>query len=234
MPQIKAYIITFTGLKHIKNIEHDCPKSPYVKKGDTIVTINGWRISVSHVMNLMQCIKWFRNIWEKVICQIGALYCAHKIRNVGCFKLSLLGRCRLSEAQWGYSTSNMLVGYILSNLCLRLCQFSQLFFMQYTGLYVFSITISLMVIVRIHVFYLIIIIKSETCMTHLSLFKVMPWNNGMRCMSCYMVATFLEVFINNIRRILLNLAEHRCMANVNYRYCVLCKTPGRLNCWLTK
>ena len=61
----------------------------------------------------------------------------------------------VSESQWRYSTSNMLVGYILSNVCLRLCQFSQLFFMQYTGLCVFNKPISLMVIVRIHVYFIL-------------------------------------------------------------------------------
>ena len=126
----------------------------------------------------------------------------------------------------------MLVGYILSNVCLRLCQFSQLFFMQYTG--------------RVYLTYPFLLwsLWEYMCilsyyhhqigsMTHLPLFEIRPWNNGMRWMSCYMMATFVEVFINNFRRILLNLAEHTCMANVNSRYCVLWKTPGRFNCWLT-
>ena len=43
--------------------------------------------------------------------------------------------------------------YILSSMCLRLCQFSQLFFMQYMGLIVFSLHIPLVLIVRIHVFF---------------------------------------------------------------------------------
>ena len=44
---------------------------------------------------------------------------------------------------------------------LKKSQFSQSSFIQYTGLYVFSLLISPVVIVRIHVRYLIIIIKSE-------------------------------------------------------------------------
>ena len=48
---------------------------------------------------------------------------------------------------------------ILSSVCLRISQFSQLYFMQYMGLCVFSWPISLMMIVRICV--LLIIIKSE-------------------------------------------------------------------------
>ena len=45
----------------------------------------------------------------------------------------------------------------VSSVCLRLSQFSQLFFMQYMGLCVFSLPISLMLIVLMLVLYLIII-----------------------------------------------------------------------------
>ena len=55
----------------------------------------------------------------------------------------------------------LLVGYILSSVCLRLSQFPRLPCMQYIGLCVFSLPINLMMIVRIRVLYLIIIIKSE-------------------------------------------------------------------------
>ena len=48
-------------------------------------------------------------------------------------------------------------------MCLRLWQFSQLSFMQYMGLCIFSIPISLTMIIRIPVLDLIIIIKSEEC-----------------------------------------------------------------------
>ena len=79
----------------------------------------------------------------------------------------------------------MLVRYILSSVCLRLIPFSQIFFMQYTGLCVFSLPISLLMIARIFVLHLIIIIKLEFKYKSLALFKVRPWNNGMHCMSCY-------------------------------------------------
>ena len=78
---------------------------------------------------------------------------------------------------WRYSTSKILV-------CLRLSQFSQLSFMQYTRLCVFSLPISLIKIVRIRVLYLITIINSET---HLLLLKVRSCNSGMRCMSFYIL-----------------------------------------------
>ena len=46
-------------------------------------------------------------------------------------------------------------------VCLRLSQFSQSSFMQYMGLCIISWPIPLMLIVRIHVLYLIIIIKTK-------------------------------------------------------------------------
>ena len=51
--------------------------------------------------------------------------------------------------------------YSVTSMCLRWGKFSQLYFLQYMGLCVFSLPISLMVIVRIPVLDLIIIIKSE-------------------------------------------------------------------------
>ena len=62
---------------------------------------------------------------------------------------------------WRYWTSKILVRYILLSVCLRLNQFSRLSFMQYMGLCVFSLPISLMMIVRICKIYHIIIVESE-------------------------------------------------------------------------
>ena len=85
---------------------------------------------------------------------------------------------------WRYWTSKITVRYIMSIVCLRLSQFSQLSFMQYMGLCVFSQPISRVMIMRIRVLYLIIIIKPEvTKWVRLPLFRVRSWNNGMRCKS---------------------------------------------------
>ena len=81
---------------------------------------------------------------------------------------------------WRYWTSKILIRYILSSVCLRLSQISQLSVMQYMGLCVFSLPISLMMIVRICVLYLIIIIKSP-------LFRFRSWNNGIHWMSVYIL-----------------------------------------------
>ena len=67
----------------------------------------------------------------------------------------------LCRCIWRYWTYKMFVSYILLIVCLRLSQFSQLSFIQYMGLCVFSLPIYLMMIVRIYVLYLIIVIKSE-------------------------------------------------------------------------
>ena len=59
---------------------------------------------------------------------------------------------------WRYWTSKIFVRYILSSVCLRL---SELSFMQYMGLCVFSSPFSLMMIVRKYVLHLITITNSE-------------------------------------------------------------------------
>ena len=74
--------------------------------------------------------------------------------------------------------------------------------MQYIVPCVFSLPISLVKIVRICVFYLIIIKSEVRTISHcLPCFMVRSWNNGtyMRCMSCYVLlgttlkySTFLE------------------------------------------
>ena len=74
------------------------------------------------------------------------------------YNASLLSLCRRI---WSYWTSKMLVRYILSSVCLRLSQFSQLSFIQHIGLCVFSLPIDLLMMVRIRILYLVIIIKSE-------------------------------------------------------------------------
>ena len=55
----------------------------------------------------------------------------------------------------------MPVIYILSNVWVRLSIFSPLSIIQYVGLYVFSLPISLMMIERIYILCLFIIIKSQ-------------------------------------------------------------------------
>ena len=74
------------------------------------------------------------------------------------YTISLSSLCKLIWWHWTYKMS---VRYILSNVWVRLSIFSPLSIIQYVGLYVFSLPISLVVIERIYILCLIIIIKSE-------------------------------------------------------------------------
>ena len=80
----------------------------------------------------------------------------------------------------------------VSSVCLRLGQSSQLSFMQYMGLCVFSLPIYLVMIVRINVLDSIIFIKSEVWpMRHY--FRIKSWNNGMRCMPFSILIHSIEI-----------------------------------------
>ena len=75
----------------------------------------------------------------------------------------------LNKLIWRHWTYKMPVRYILSSVWVRLSIFSLLSIIQYVGLYVFSLPISLVMIERIHILCLIIIIKSEVwTITHCS------------------------------------------------------------------
>ena len=73
------------------------------------------------------------------------------------YTISLSSWCKLIWRHWTYK---MPVRYILSSVWVRSSIFSQLFIIQYVGLCVFSLPISLMIIERIYILCLIIIIKS--------------------------------------------------------------------------
>ena len=74
------------------------------------------------------------------------------------YTISLSSLCKLIWRHWTYK---MPVRYILSSVWVRLNIFSPLSIIQYVGLYVFSLPISLVMIERIYIICLIIIIKSE-------------------------------------------------------------------------
>ena len=74
------------------------------------------------------------------------------------YTISLSSLCKLIWRHWTYK---MLVRYIWSSVWVRLSIFSLLSIIQYVGLYVFSLPISLVVIERIYILCVIIIIKSE-------------------------------------------------------------------------
>ena len=74
------------------------------------------------------------------------------------YAISLSSLCKLIWRHWTYK---MPVRYILSSVWVRLSIFSLLSIIQYVGLYVFSLPISLVMIERIYILRLIINIKSE-------------------------------------------------------------------------
>ena len=86
---------------------------------------------------------------------------------------------------WRHWTYEMPVRYNLSSVWVRLSVFSRQSIIQCVGLCVFSLPISFMMIQRIYMLCLISIITSEVwTITH---FRVRSWNNGMHCMSFYIL-----------------------------------------------
>ena len=84
--------------------------------------------------------------------------------------------------------------YIVSSVWVRQGIFSHLSNIQYVGLCVFSLHISLVMIERIYMLCLIIIIKSEVWTITHCLLRVMSWNNGVRCMSfCTLILIKMHV-----------------------------------------
>ena len=96
--------------------------------------------------------------------------------------ISLSSLCKLIWRHWSYK---MPLRYILSSVWVRLSIFSQLFIMQYMGLCVFSLPISLVMIERIYT--LSYYHHQIGSMNYYPLFRVRSWNNVMRCMSPYIL-----------------------------------------------
>ena len=96
--------------------------------------------------------------------------------------ISLSSLCRFIWRHW---TNKMFVRYILPSVCLRLRLFSQLSFIQYMGLCVFSLPNSSVIIVRMCT--LSYYHHQIGSMNHKPLFRVRSWNNGMRCMYYYVL-----------------------------------------------
>ena len=93
------------------------------------------------------------------------------------YTISSSSLCKLIWRHWTYK---MPVRYILSSVWVRLTIFSQLSIIQYMGLCVFSLPISLVMIERIYT--LSYYHHQIGSMIYYPLFRVRSWNNGMRCM----------------------------------------------------
>ena len=95
---------------------------------------------------------------------------------------------------WRYWAYKMPVRYILSSVWVRLSIFSQFSFIQYVGLCVFSLPISLVMIGKIYILCLIIIIKSEVW----NIIHCLGLGHGtMVCAVClYILIDLLSLFSN--------------------------------------
>ena len=92
---------------------------------------------------------------------------------------------------WRHWIYKMPVRYILSSVWVRLSIFSQLSIIQsiiqYVRLCVFSLPTPLVMIERIYIYDLSYYHNQIGSMNYYPLFRVRSWNNGVRCMSSYIV-----------------------------------------------
>ena len=96
----------------------------------------------------------------------------------------------LGKLIWRHWSYKMPVRYILSSVWVRLSVFSQLSIIQYMGLCVFSLPISLvMTEMKYTLSYNYHQIQS---MNYYPLFRARSWNNGMRCMYILLLYYFLD------------------------------------------
>ena len=112
---------------------------------------------------------------------------AYRVRLLVHYTISLSSLCKLI---WGHWTYEMPVRYILSSVWVRLSILSQLSIIQYMGLCVFSWLISLVMIERIYT--LSCYHHQIGSMKYYTLFRVRSWNNGMRCMSLYILTNMAQ------------------------------------------
>ena len=113
------------------------------------------------------------------------------------YTISLSSLCKLI---WGHWTYKMPVRYILSSVWVRLSIFSHLSIIQYMGLCVLSLPMSLVMIERIYT--LSYYHHQIGSMNYYPLFRVRSWNNGMRCMSLHILIT-LKQCLDNIALLVL-------------------------------
>ena len=116
-----------------------------------------WRLS-----DVMLNMKWIVDVTYNglMMCANNGVYYDLMVVLI-CLHITLPHYDHHADVSEGIELLKCLSGTFLWSVCVRLSQFSQLSFMQYMGLCVFSLPIYLMMIVRIGVLYLIFNIKSE-------------------------------------------------------------------------
>ena len=113
--------------------------------------------------------KWLNTLWSD-----------GRIRTFVHYTASLSSLC---GRIWKYWTSKMLVRYILHSI------------LRYIGLWIFSLPTSLVMIVRICVYFIILSSSNWKYENHWHLFMGRSWNNGMLCMSFYVLTVLSQAIV---------------------------------------
>ena len=117
----------------------------------------------------------------------------------------------------------MLVRYILSSVCLKLSQFSHLSFIQYMGLCVISLLIYLMITCTLSYNH-----HQIRSVTHLPLFRVRSWNNGMCCMSFYILEYFFSKWTKDWLFFFVRSEESKLYPRETWQSTTLCYWQGHI------
>ena len=142
---------------------------------------------------LGQCFHYWCAVYA--MCKrLGTLWLVGRAHLFALYIISLSSFCRLSLRNW---TFKMLVRYMLSSVCLRLSQFSQLSFAKTTEFCDLRSPYSLVIIVKICT--LSYHHKKIGNMNHKLLFQARPWNNGTCCI-------YLTIFLSQPK-----LAKKNCI-----------------------
>ena len=118
------------------------------------------------------------NMWTDIFLYCMIYWCEVHLR----WYTYILCTC-MCKLIWRHWNHKMPVRYILSSVWVRLIIFSHLSIIQYMGLCVFSLSISLVVVERIYT--LSYYHHQIGSMNYYPLFWVRSWNNGVGCMSLY-------------------------------------------------
>ena len=93
-----------------------------------------------------------------------------------------------SYVMWCHVTSRQIISYhIISYIISYHIIFSQLSIIQYVGLCVFSLPISLVMIELIYIHFVLLSSSNPHSLNYYPLSRVRSWNNGVRCMSFYIL-----------------------------------------------
>ena len=163
------------------NLTHGCHNFPWLCAWDVCYSIFCHLIiaytfqETRDFVLIILCSLW----WAQIV---GYVLAAYRVRLFVHYTISWSSLCKLIWRHWA---NKMPVRYILSSVWVRFSIFSQLSFIQYMGLCVLSLPVSLVVI---EILYTLSYYHHQIgSMNYYPLFRVRSWNNDMRCMSLYIL-----------------------------------------------